>query len=243
VQGITEFLPISSSGHNVLLAKSFNIKTPNLSFDIFVHLGSLLAVAFFFYRNYEAEKKNLPNFNSTLQIIFLSWIPVLLFGYFFRDFFDGRARDLDLIAVAFVVSGIFISIHLFKKFQLNFNYVIFLMAIFQIFAAFPGISRSGITIGIGLVLGLNPKKAILISFLMSIPVIFLAASYDFYQIVINGNNYFEQFFYILISFIISLVFSFIGIKLMLIISRNSNFKWFGVYNILVGIIILTLLVI
>ena len=109
VQGFTEFLPISSSGHNVLLSSLFNLKIPSLSFDIFAHLGSLVAILFFFYRNINKDRENYPEFNSSLRIVLLSWIPILLVGYFFRDFFDGKARDLEIVAASFVVSGVFIS--------------------------------------------------------------------------------------------------------------------------------------
>ena len=237
VQGLTEFLPISSSGHNVFLAKLFNIKAPSLSFDIFAHLGSMLAILFFFYRNFDNEKGNLPESSSIIKIILLSWIPILLVGYFFRDFFDGSARDLEIVSASFVVSGIFISLHLFKQYKLKFFQIILLMSVFQILAAFPGISRSGITIGIGLLFGLSPRRAVIISFLMSVPVIFLASSYDLYSILINSK--FDQNIYgITISLLFSFFASFFGIKLTLLIARNYNFKWFGIYNILIGAIVL-----
>ena len=124
VQGFTEFLPISSSGHNVLLSSLFNLKIPSLSFDIFAHLGSLVAILFFFYRNINKDRENYPEFNSTLRIVLLSWIPILLVGYFFRDFFDGKARDLEIVAASFVVSGVFISLHLFKQYKLKFFQII-----------------------------------------------------------------------------------------------------------------------
>ncbi len=237
VQGLTEFLPISSSGHNVLLSRLFNIKPLTLSFDIFAHLGSLVAILFFFYKNFDNEKDNLLDKSMTLKIIFLSWIPILVIGYFFRDFFDGRARDLEIVSASFVVSGIFISLHLFKQYKLKFTQVILLMAIFQILAAFPGISRSGITIAIGLLLGLDPRKAVIISFLMSIPVILLASSYDLYSILVNSKEI-DNLFNITISFLFSFLFSFLGIKLMIVISKNYHFKWFSIYNILIGIIVL-----
>lgn len=239
VQGFTEFLPISSSGHNVLLSSLFNLKTPSLSFDIFAHLGSLVAILFFFYRNINKDRENYPEFNSTLRIVLLSWIPILLVGYFFRDFFDGKARDLEIVAASFVVSGVFISLHLFKQYKLKFFQIILLMSLFQILAAFPGISRSGITIGIGLLFGLGPRKAVIISLIMSAPVILLASIYDLYNIFIN--NYDEKIFSITISFLFSLIFSFIGIKLMMLIARKYNFKWFSIYNILVGVAVLIFL--
>ena len=239
VQGFTEFLPISSSGHNVLLSSLFNLKIPSLSFDIFAHLGSLVAILFFFYRNINKDRENYPEFNSTLRIVLLSWIPILLVGYFFRDFFDGKARDLEIVAASFVVSGVFISLHLFKQYKLKFFQIILLMSLFQILAAFPGISRSGITIGIGLLFGLGPRKAVIISLIMSAPVILLASIYDLYNIFIN--NYDEKIFSILISFLFSLIFSFIGINLMILIARKYNFKWFSIYNILVGVAVLIFL--
>tara|TARA_E500000331_G_C17105577_1_gene647255 strand:- start:600 stop:941 length:342 start_codon:yes stop_codon:yes gene_type:complete len=113
------------------------------------------------------------------------------------------------------------------------------MSLFQILAAFPGISRSGITIGIGLLFGLGPRKAVIISLIMSAPVILLASIYDLYNIFIN--NYDEKIFGIIISFLFSLIFSFIGIKLMMLIARKYNFKWFSIYNILVGVAVLIFL--
>tara|TARA_B110000438_G_scaffold302969_1_gene362531 strand:+ start:1512 stop:2276 length:765 start_codon:yes stop_codon:yes gene_type:complete len=239
VQGLTEFLPISSSGHTVLISHIFGFELPTISIDIFIHFGSLIGLSYYFWRNYHNEKSNLPSNKLILYIFCFSWIPILSTGYIFRDFLENSARELNYISISFVVSGVFIMLHLIKKIKINYLETIILMSVFQTLAVFPGVSRSGITIAIGLFFGLGVKKVILLSFLMSVPVIILASLYEVSNIISSSVIWNSSSLSLFLSFIIAAIFSFIGIKIMVWSSVFSNFRWFGYYNILLGIFIAT----
>lgn len=237
IQGLTEFLPISSSGHTVLFSNIFGFRLPSVSIDIIIHLGSLIGLSYYFWRNYHIEKINLPNNKLILYIFCFSWIPILSTGYIFREFLDTSARELNFISISFIVSGVFIILHLVRKIKINYLGTIFLMSVFQALAVFPGISRSGITIAIGLFFGLGVKNVILLSFLMSVPVIILASLYEILNIIGSSATFNANILFIFLSFIFATIFSFVGIKIMVWFSVFSNFKWFGFYNILLGIFI------
>ncbi len=242
IQGLTEFLPISSSGHVELFSKYFNFNISNLTLDIIVHLASLLAVLLFFKLNYSNSIQNNNEILSNRNLIFFSFIPIGVFGFLFRDFLNNEARELLFIGISFIFSGIVISLHFFKKYKISFFYIVIFASIFQIFAAFPGISRSGMVIGISVLLGLELRKSIILSFLMSIPLIIISSSYELIMALINGFSLIE-FQYLIVAFISSFIMSYIGIRFMLYISKFIQLRIFSFYNLALGISILIVSVI
>tara|TARA_B100000579_G_scaffold150023_1_gene121837 strand:+ start:555 stop:1316 length:762 start_codon:yes stop_codon:yes gene_type:complete len=239
VQGLTEFLPISSSGHIELFSKYFNFNISNLTFDITVHLASLFAVLLFFKLNYSNSIQNNNEILSNRNLIFFSFIPIGVFGILFRDFLNNDARELLIIGISFIFSGIIISLHFFKKYKVSFFYIIIFASIFQTFAAFPGISRSGMVIGVSVLLGLELRKSIILSFLMSIPLIIISSSYELIMSILNGFSQIELQ-YLLVAFISSFFMSYLGIKLMVFVSKFFQLRIFGFYNLILGITILIL---
>ena len=237
IQGITEFLPISSSGHTELFLKFFDLNSSSVTFDIVVHSASLIALITYFKFNYSKYDKNNLDFNSHIILISLSFIPIGFFGLFFRDLLDNEFRELIFIGISFIFSGTIISLHIFKKFKFKFAYVIIFASIFQSFAIFPGVSRSGMIIGISLLLGLGLRKSIILSFLMSIPLIILSSIYEIIVGTLNGFSEVE-ISYLLIAFIFSFISSFIGIRIMMYFSKFLNLKYFSFYNLILGSIIL-----
>ena len=148
IQGLTEFLPISSSGHLELISNIFDFSKPDITFDVFVHFGSLLAILLFFKFNYSQSVANDLEINKYKKIIALSFIPIGIIGLFFRDFLNNESRELAFIGFSFIFSGIIICLHLFKKLNISFFYIVVIASLFQAFAALPGVSRSGMVIGI-----------------------------------------------------------------------------------------------
>ena len=96
IQGLTEFLPISSSGHLELISNIFDLSKPDITFDVFVHFGSLLAILLFFKFNYSQSVANDLEINKYKKIIALSFIPIGIIGLFFRDFLNNESRELAL---------------------------------------------------------------------------------------------------------------------------------------------------
>ena len=237
IQGLTEFLPISSSGHLELISNIFDFSKPDITFDVFVHFGSLLAILLFFKFNYSQSVANDLEINKYKKIIALSFIPIGIIGLFFRDFLNNESRELAFIGFSFIFSGIIICLHLFKKLNISFFYIVVIASLFQAFAALPGVSRSGMVIGISVLLGLGLRRSIILSFLMSIPLIFISSFYEIVNIFIDGFFQYD-IFNLLTGFIFSFVASFFGIKIMIYLSNFIQLRIFGAYNILLGAFIL-----
>lgn len=189
VQGITEFLPISSSAHLILISKYFNFNNSNLTLDVSLHLGSLLAIIFHF-RNY------FLNFIDNKKLFFkilLTSIPITILGYFLVKFnYIDLIRNYKIIGWSTIIFGIVLLLsdnsktnkNIFK----NFNYKnIFFIGVFQVLALIPGVSRSGIIITISRMLGFNRINSANISLLTSIPVLIFASIYNLKKIILQNN--------------------------------------------------------
>ena len=237
IQGLTEFLPISSSGHIELISNIFDLSKPDITFDIFVHFGSLLAILLFFKFNYSQSVASDVEIIKNKKIIALSFIPIGIIGLFFRDFLNNESREIAFIGAAFIFSGIIICLHFLKKLSIGFFYIVLIASLFQAFAALPGVSRSGMVIGISVLLGLSLRRSIILSFLMSVPLIFISSFYEIFNLLVDGFSQFD-IFYLIIGFIFSFFASFFGIKIMIYLSNFVQLRIFGFYNILLGIFIL-----
>jgi len=239
VQGITEFLPISSSAHLILLSKYFNFSNSNLTLDVSLHLGSLLAIVFYFR---EDLKNFIQNKILFLKIIITS-IPITLVGFVlvkfnFLDFF----RSYKIIGWSTLIFGLVLFISDLRKtnknIKTNFTYsnAIFI-GLFQVFALIPGVSRSGITITGARFLNLNRIDAAKISFLTSIPILSIVGLYNLQKILVQNNL--EISILNLVGVIMSFFFSYITIKFFLYFLKKSNLLLFVIYRIILGVFILT----
>jgi len=163
IQGVTEFLPISSTGH--LNLAQYIFKQPiSLSLDIFLHLATLFSVLFFF-------RKFIKYFFDNLIYIIIASIPVAIIGYLFQDKIDNIFSDIKLLPIFFLITSIFLfSTKFFRNRQQNLDYKkALIIGLFQCIALLPGVSRSGTTIMAGLLMGLSPLEAFNFSFALFIP--------------------------------------------------------------------------
>ena len=202
IQGLTEFLPISSSAHLILPSQILGWQDQGIAFDVAVHVGTLIAVVIYFRKEVveilSAWFKSFGAQGATDDSklgwwIIVATIPALVIGYFFKDFVESYSRNAWVIATSTIVFGLLLWYADVKAkqvkniYQLNFMSAI-LLGFSQVIAmVFPGTSRSGITITVGLLLGLNKQSAARFSFLMSIPVIAAAGSYYTYKLISAGN--------------------------------------------------------
>lgn len=185
LQGITEFLPISSSAHLVLVPLLTGWQDQGLAFDVAVHIGTLLAVIFYFYRDITAMiqawlgaffgRGMTPQARLAWQII-LATLPVIVAGFLFKDLIELHLRSAWVIAAATIIFGLCLGAADFKGHKSRTEYSLgwldaLLIGISQALALIPGTSRSGITITAALALGLDRKSAARFSFLLSIPTI------------------------------------------------------------------------
>jgi undecaprenyl-diphosphatase len=237
VQGISEWLPISSSGHLVLFEKILNYQG-GMMFDVALHFGSLMAVFVYFGKDIvdilrDFLKLDFKSENVRLGLlIIIASIPAAIIGYLFKDYFEEAFKSLFLVAIAFVITGIFLFIASMdvgsKKKKLRYIDSL-LVGIAQAAAIFPGVSRSGSTISSGILFGLSPRDAAKFSFLMSIPAIFGA------NIVAIGNNKLpsELIWATFLSFFVSLAVMHFLFKLVL--SSRKNLRWFALYVLLLAL--------
>jgi len=248
IQGITEFLPISSSGHLIIARKLFNIQIMNSLIEVTLHAGTLMSILYYFREDIIKECKDFINgkFDYFQQII-LGTIPAALIGLFFKEHIDKIFFDINNInsinylminyfILAFILLAIkFCNYSNFK--ELNYRLVIFI-GIAQAIALLPGISRSGLTICVALFLGLDKKSATKFSFMLAIPILFLVtidSIFSNYHMILNHQDLINP---LLLGFIFSALTGYIVIRLMINMINNEKFWYFSIYCFCIGLLLL-----
>ena len=238
IQGITEFLPISSSSHLILISDKLNFKNQALSIDVSLHIGSFFAVIFYF-------RKDVINFFENKILFFkvlISSIPVMVVGYFLIELkIIEQIRNIEVIAWTTTLFGILLYISDKFEFKNNlkkdFSYkVAFLIGLFQVLALVPGVSRSGIVITAARFFNFNRVDSTKISFLLSIPTLAYVSIYGLSKNIENQDLSFSTLN--IISIVLSFIFSLITIKYFLQFIKKFSLKVFVIYRILLGMIIL-----
>ena len=234
IQGITEFLPVSSSGHVVLFGSLFDLDNL-LLISIVAHVGTLFAVLFC-YRKKLFQLIKQPKNKTNLHLI-IATIPTILIVLFFNSFFEDNFSTSTLVW-GFLISAVLLLIADFKRQkhkEINSKSSLY-MGLAQGCAILPGISRSGSTLVCGLLLGIDKQKALDFSFLMSIPIIIASAIYE--TIKLFSMQITINWFGIFIIMISSFVFGILSIKIMLKLVNKNKLFYFSFYLIFLSLIIL-----
>ena len=238
VQGITEFLPISSSAHIILLSKYFSFNNENLTLDISLHLGSLLAILIYF-------KKDLLNFTKNKNFFFkirISSVPVMLCGYFLIKYgLIYIFRSYEMIGWSTVLFALLLyfsdTIKIKKIYRKDFSYsAAIFMGFFQVLSLMPGVSRSGITITGARFLNFSRLDAAKISFFISIPTLTIISLYNLQSLIVEKNFDTSKINFIGVG--LSFLFSYLTIKYFLNYIQKFSINAFVVYRIFLGTIIL-----
>jgi len=197
IQAITEFIPVSSTGHLILMQRFFHFNSNifNLSFDIVLHFGTLVALIIFFRRELKEIIFSLFKKGSSKKLFYLlalATIPAILFGLVFSDFIKNYLQGEIVVAIALVIVGIiFIFAENISEKKRNLQDINFkdggLIGTAQSLALIPGISRSGITTVAGLFSGFKREDAARFSFLLSIPTILVVSLNDIYHLFIHTS--------------------------------------------------------
>ncbi len=257
IQGLTEFLPISSSGHLIVLPKVFGWQDQGLAFDVFLHLGTLLAVLFFFRRDWIRiiravifwKKGEGRKDRKLVLLIIIGIIPAACLGFFLNNLIENQLRLPLVVGINLIFWGIILEIADWRtkkqkdaiENEKNITYLkVLIIGLFQAISLVPGGSRSGLSITGGLLAGLNRKTAVRFSFLMSAPLILGAGLFEGIKIFndsmmsVNWLNFFFGFFAALLSGILA-------IKLIIYLAERKSFMPLVIYRILLGIFILLFL--
>jgi len=238
LQGVFEFLPVSSAAHLVLVSKYYAFSSQNLLIDICLHLGSLLAIIVYFRNDLINFVKNR---NFLIKII-IGTIPIIPIGYIlYKTGLINYLRNLEVIGWMSLIFGIFLFIsdkmEVTKNIDKDFsNKSAVVIGLFQVLALIPGVSRSGITITSGRFLGFSRFDSAKISFFLSIPTLFAASILGIYDIYNEGSS--ELNFLAIISVIFSFMFSYATIALFLKFIRTSSLNIFIIYRLILSIFIL-----
>jgi undecaprenyl-diphosphatase len=246
IQGITEFLPISSSGHLVLFAQLTNWKDQGLFTDIAVHFGTLFAVMIYLRKDIYYFFNNIFQFKLFEdQIIFkiiLATLPAIILGYFIYEYVSLYFRSIQLIALSSIVFAIILffadKVKMKTKSWNKITYIeAFIVGLFQVLAFIPGASRAGVTITGARLLGYNRLNAARFSMILSIPIILASMTLSciniFREKYVEVNLY-QSFSAAIIAFITALL----SITFLMNFIKKFNFNIFIIYRVLLGILIL-----
>jgi undecaprenyl-diphosphatase len=262
IQGLSEFLPISSTAHLIIVPYFFHWKDPGLGFDVALHFGTLIAILAFFWKDWlnifelafrnEAQNSKLPsgagfcqgdsktqNYGKNiLWVLVFATIPGILAGVFLEKKAETIFRHPIIIAISLALVGVllYLADHYSKKNLLIQNIgwkKAIIIGLAQAFAIIPGMSRSGSTISAGLFLGLNRKDAAHFSFLLSTPIIFGATIIKFPEMIHDGVD-----LSILVGVIFSAVSGYLAINYLLRFIEKIGYFPFFIYRLLLALSII-----
>lgn len=257
IQGLTELLPISSSAHLNLIPWIFNWNIPE-SFDIALHFGTLLAIGIFFFKDWinlikggvnHIVKKEKTQEGKMFWYIVLATLPGGIIGFILDHFLEDYLEKPIIIAIALIVMGIVLYL-VDKNCKSKTDYKdmtlkqTFLIGLSQCLAFIPGVSRSGVTMTAGRIMGVKREATARYSFMLSAPIVLAATIFKISDFI--------EFFAIanlagIIAFVLGVVFSFavgiLVIKILLEYLKKGSFKIFAIYRIIVGIIVIAICIV
>ena len=260
IQGLTEFLPVSSSGHLILIPYVFGWESQPLYFDVALHGGTLLAVASYFWKDWMiiwdslkknwrgAKKQDFMKYPVDLRLAILigiGTIPAVVFGLLLQNIIGDTLRSPYVVIFMLVLVSIFmwwveVRPRVVKKMSKLKPFDGLLIGLSQAIALIPGTSRSGITISTGIFKGLSRKDAARFSFLLSTPIILGAVIYEGVKVFRNGLGQVE-ILPLTVGFITATATGFIAIKLLMKFLQKQKLTVFVVYRIVLALVIVFLL--
>lgn len=252
IQGLSEFLPISSSAHLILPSQLFGWRDQGLAFDVAVHVGSLLAVISYFRREVlqltvgwgQSLSGKVTEDGKLAWMIILATLPVIIVGFLVKDYVEGWLRSGYVIATTTIVFGLLlywadkVATRQQGNVELTWKKAL-IVGLAQVAAIIPGTSRSGVTMTAALFLGISREKAARFSFLLSIPTILGAGTILTYKLLSRDEavNWEELFYGVVLSFISA----YICITLFLKWISTLGMTPFVIYRVILGIVIFVLL--
>jgi undecaprenyl-diphosphatase len=247
VEGITEFLPISSTGHLIIVNSLMGLSEDQFAklFIIVIQLGAILSVVVLYWKRFFS----FGNMKKTIDFylkLFVAFIPAVIFGLALKSYIDVMLGSVMVVAVALLLGGIFLLFvdKIFRKTEtapdVEITYpMAFKIGLFQVISMIPGVSRAGATIIGGLTQKLNRKQAAEFSFFLAVPTMFAATAKDLYdnKDLLSNTN----LGLILLGCVVAFVVALLAIRSFITYLTKHGFMIFGYYRIIVGAVILLLL--
>jgi len=243
IEGLTEFLPISSTGHMILASAAMNIHDNEFvkTFEVVIQLGAIFAITLMYFKR----------FTQGIDIylkLFVAFIPTALIGFLAYDFIKIYLFNPVIVSVSLIIGGI-VLIWVDKRVEnkqsqvLNLEEIPFRNAFFiglaQCLSMIPGTSRAAATIIGGVFNKLDKKQATEFSFLLAIPTMFAATGYDLIKTPVDFTN--NEIFFLIIGLLFAFISAWLAVRLFLKLVENYGFKYFGYYRIILGIVFLILM--
>jgi len=256
VEGITEFLPVSSTGHLILLEKLLPFKDGSEAFvemfDVVIQLGAILAVCVLYFDKLNPFGKKSEKAKQHTWLIWLKvaigCVPAMICGLLLDDWFDANFYNGITVSITLILYGIFFLILEKQNEKREFAITRFsqmsylcavLIGIFQVLAMIPGTSRSGATILGAMILGVSREVAAEFSFFMAIPIMFGASLLKIVKFVLEGNMLTgSQIGILAVAMLSAFLVAVLAIKLLMNFIKGHDFKAFGIYRIVLGVLVL-----
>ncbi len=249
IEGLTEFLPVSSTGHMIIGSSLMGIASDPFTklFTVAIQFGAILSVIVLYWKRFLPRR----TFKETWQFylkLFVAFLPVAVFGLLLGDYIDTLLERVDVVGYALILGGIFFLFadSIFSKNETMVDRevtfpVALKIGLFQTVSMIPGVSRSAATIIGGLAQGLNKRTAAEFSFFLAVPTMFAATSYKVLKFYDDagtlGSN---EMFLLLIGNIVAFIVAFLAIRSFINFLTRHGFRIFGYYRIVVGTVILIL---
>ncbi|MBL0340251.1 MAG: undecaprenyl-diphosphate phosphatase [Bacteroidetes bacterium] len=245
VEGITEFLPISSTGHMIIASSLMGIAEDSFTktFTVSIQFGAILSVIFLYWKRFFQSM-------DFYYKLFVAFIPAAVFGKLLNDFIDSLLGNVAVVAYMLLAGGVFLIFmdHLIKQKTEETDDPIsyktaFKIGLFQVIAMIPGVSRSAATIIGGLTLGLTRKTAAEFSFFLAVPTMFAATVYKLYEFYQSGVQIEQhQITLLVVGNIVAFVVAVLAIKSFIGVVTKYGLKVYGYYRIVIGVLIIVLMV-
>lgn len=247
VEGVTEFLPVSSTAHLIIASKFLHIPQTDLQkfFEVFIQSGAILAVVFLYWKYLLKQKKIQLN-------VLLSFLPTAIVGYLlFKVITNVFFNSLDLIVGALILVGlVFILLeYLIKRKRISLSKTLnnvswsdaVLIGFAQSLAVVPGVSRAGIVIVAMMLLGYKREDSAIYSFLLAVPTILAASALDLFKMREQLSNFGQMELYVLVGFITAFITAYFSVKWLIGYLRQNSLTSFGLYRIVLAIIVMLFL--
>jgi len=250
IEGVTEFLPVSSTGHMIIGSSLMGIASDPFTkmFTVAIQFGAILSVIALYWRKFFPKENTLGHTLMFYFKLLVAFVPAAVVGYLFNDKIDELLERVDVVGFALIAGGFFF-LAVDKIFHRNESFAhrpvsypaAFKIGLFQTIAMIPGVSRSAATIIGGLTQGLNKRTAAEFSFFLAVPTMFAATLYKMYSFYKKGGSFgSDEIMLLIVGNAVAFFVAMIAIRSFINYLARHGFKVFGYYRIIVGAIILVL---